>query len=54
MAPQIKTQVVKINVDVLIEFLEYYIGGIYEDGLEAYIDAVKMVGYEAEFTIKKD
>ncbi len=50
------TQKVRINVDELIEFLEVKsVDGIYENGKEAYIDAVKMVGYtEVEFTIKKD
>ena len=49
------TQKVKVNVDELIELLEDSVGGIFEDGKEAYIDSVKMVGYtNIEFTIKKD
>lgn len=48
-------QKVRVSVDELIELLEENVGGIYENGKEAYIDAVRMVDYtKVEFTIKKD
>ena len=46
---------VKISADELIELLERHIGDIFEEGKEAYIDAVKMTdAMTIEFTILKD